>query len=216
MAALIPYLDVLLRAALTTIWISWVALLLGAVIGALVGIARTSRWRLLRLAALVYTETFRSIPILILMFFCYFGLPLVTGIDLTPFAAATLALMFEASALMSEVVRAGIESVGRGQWEAAHATGLRYWSIMRHVVGPQAMRVMLPPSVGVYIAVLKDSSLASIIGYLELTKTGLLIRESTGNSFFIFLVISILYFIINYSISLGGGFLERKFSFAHR
>ena len=209
------YFEVLLHAALTTLWISWVALLLGAVVGALVGIARTSRRHILRLAALLYTEIFRSIPILILMFFCYFGLPLVTGMDLSPFAAATLALMLEASSLMSEVVRAGIESVGRGQWEAAYSSGMPYWSAMRHVIGPQAVRVMLPPSVGVYIATLKDSSLASIIGYLELTKTGLLIRDSTGNSFMVFMVVSILYFVINYAISLGGGLLERKFSFAH-
>jgi His/Glu/Gln/Arg/opine family amino acid ABC transporter permease subunit len=209
------YGEVLLRAALTTLWISWVALLLGALVGALVGIARTSRLRVVRLAALLYTEIFRSIPILILMFFCYFGLPLVIGVDLSPFAAATLALMLEASSLMSEVVRAGIESVGRGQWEAVYSSGMRYWSAMRHVIGPQALRVMLPPSVGVYIATLKDSSLASIIGYLELTKTGLLIRDSTGNSFMVFLVVSILYFVINYAISLAGGVLERKFSFAH-
>ncbi|MBX6322733.1 MAG: amino acid ABC transporter permease [Rhodospirillaceae bacterium] len=211
----IPYLGVLLRAAVTTLWISWVALLLGAVVGGLVGMARTARWRLLRLAALIYTETFRSIPILILMFFCYFGLPLLTGHDLSPFAAATLALMLEASALMSEVVRAGIESVGHGQWQAAYASGMRYWSAMRHVIGPQAIRVVLPPSVGVYIATLKDSSLASIIGYLELTKTGLLVRDSTGDSFLVFLIVSVLYFIINYAISLAGGLLERKFSFAH-
>ena len=212
---LVQYFEVLLHAAFTTVWISWVALLLGAVVGALVGIARTSRRRVLRLAALLYTEVFRSIPILILMFFCYFGLPLVTGINLSPFAAATLALMLEASSLMSEVVRAGIESVSRGQWEAAYSTGMRYWSAMRHVIGPQAVRVMLPASVGVYIATLKNSSLASIIGYLELTKTGLLIRDSTGSSFMVFLVVSILYFVINYTISLGGGLLERKFAFAH-
>jgi polar amino acid transport system permease protein len=209
------YLLLLLRAAGTTLWISWVALLLGALVGALVGIARTSRRRSLRLAALLYTELFRSIPILILMFFCYFGLPLVTGLNLSPFAAATLALTLEASSLMAEVVRAGIESVGKGQWEAAYSSGMRYWPAMRHVIGPQAARVILPPSVGVYIATLKDSSLASIIGYLELTKTGLLVRDSTDSSFLVFLVVSILYFVINYAISLGGGLLERRFSLGH-
>jgi polar amino acid transport system permease protein len=212
----VQYFLLLLRAAGTTLWISWVALLLGALIGALVGIARTSRWRGLRLAALLYTELFRSIPILILMFFCYFGLPLVTGLNLSPFAAATLALTLEASSLMAEVVRAGIESVGKGQWEAAYSSGMRYWSAMRHVIGPQAARVILPPSVGVYIATLKDSSLASIIGYLELTKTGLLVRDSTDSSFLVFLAVSILYFVINYAISLGGGLLERRFSLGHR
>lgn len=212
---MVQYFQLLLRAALITLWISWVALLLGAVVGAIVGIARTSQWRILRLVALLYTEIFRSIPILILLFFCYFGLPLVLNLNLSPFTAATLALMLEASSLMSEIVRAGIESVGRGQWQAAYSSGMRYWSAMRHIIGPQAIRVMLPPSVGVYIAVLKDSSLASVIGYVELTKTGLLVRDSTGHSFLVFLVVSVLYFVINYAISLGGGFLERKFSIVH-
>jgi polar amino acid transport system permease protein len=205
----------LLRAAGITLWISWLGLLLGGLLGAAVGLARTSRWRVLRILALLYTELFRSIPVLILMFFCYFGLPLLVGLDLSPFAAATAALMFAASSLMAEVVRAGIDSVARGQWEAAFASGMRYRQVMRHIVGPQAVRVMLPPSVGVYIATLKESSLASIIGYVELTKTALLIRETTGQSLEVLATITLLYFVINYGISLVGGALERKYAIAH-
>jgi polar amino acid transport system permease protein len=212
---LADYGPLLLRAAGITLWISWLGLLLGGVLGAAVGLARTSRWRLLRVLALLYTELFRSIPVLILMFFCYFGLPLLVGLDLSPFAAATLALMFTASSLMAEVVRAGIDSVARGQWEAAFSSGMRYWQVMRYIVGPQAVRVMLPPSVGVYIATLKESSLASIIGYVELTKTALLIRETTGQSLEVLATITVLYFVINYGISLVGGALERKFAIAH-
>ena len=212
---LADYGALLLRAAGITLWISWLGLLLGGLLGAAVGLARTSRWRVLRILALLYTELFRSIPVLILMFFCYFGLPLLVGLDLSPFAAATAALMFMASSLMAEVVRAGIDSVARGQWEAAFSSGLRYLQVMRHIVGPQAVRVMLPPSVGVYIATLKESSLASIIGYVELTKTALLIRETTGQSLEVLATISLLYFVINYGISLVGGALERKFAIAH-
>ena len=214
-SVLVQYGELLLRAAGVTLWISWLGLLLGGLVGAVVGLARTSRWRVLRVFALLYTELFRSIPVLILMFFCYFGLPLLLGLDLSPFAAATLALMFTASSLMAEVVRAGIDSVARGQWEAAFSCGMRYWQVMRHIVGPQAVRVMLPPSVGVYIATLKESSLASIIGYVELTKTALLIRETTGQSLEVLATITLLYFVINYGISLVGGALERKFAIAH-
>jgi polar amino acid transport system permease protein len=88
---------------------------------------------------------------------------------------------------------------------------MNFSQIMRYVVGPQAIRVMLPPTVGVYIGTLKDSSLASVIGFVELTKAGLLVREASGASFQVFLVIGALYFLINYSISLGGAALERKF-----
>jgi polar amino acid transport system permease protein len=162
-----------------------------------------------------YTELFRSIPILVLLFFVYFGVPFVLDVNLSPFGAATIALMLEASSMMAEVVRAGIQSVGRGQWEAALSSGMKGWQAIRYVIGPQAIRVMLPPSVGVYIATLKDSSLAAIIGYVELTKAGLLIRESTGESFIVLSVVATLYFVINYAISLGGAAMERKFRIVH-
>lgn len=212
----LSYAPLLLRAAGTTIWLSWLAMLLGVVLGLGLAMLRTSPWRALRIAALVYTEFFRSIPILIVMFFCYFGMPLFLGFDLSPFAAATTALAVHASASMAEVIRAGIESVGRGQWEAARAFGMRYWPIMRLVVLPQAVRVVVPPSVGVFITVLKESTLASIIGYIELTKTGLLIRESTDGGFVPLLALAVLYFLINYGISLGGGVLERRFHAGQR
>jgi polar amino acid transport system permease protein len=212
----ITYLPLLLKAAGTTIWLSWLALVIGAVGGTAVALLRTSAWRGCRLAALVYTELFRSIPILIVMFFAYFGVPLVLGLDLSPFAAATIALALHASSTMSEVVRAGIESVGKGQWEAASAAGMRYGQMMRHIVGPQAIRVILPPSVGIYIATLKESSLASIIGYIELTRTGMLIRDSTGGGFASLLALAVIYFLINYCISLGGHALERRFDVGDR
>jgi ABC-type amino acid transport system permease subunit len=148
---------------------------------------------------------------IVLMFFCYFGLPLLLKIDLPPFAAATIALALVGSSLMAEVVRSGIESVGSGQWDAARAVGLRDRQIMRLIVGPQAIRVMLPPSVGVYVAILKDSSVASVIGYVELTKTGLLIRDSIGHGFEVLGYVALMYFAMNYGISLGGRALERRY-----
>jgi len=210
------YAPLLLRAAGTTLWLSWLAMLLGVVVGFGVALARVSPWRALRVAALAYTEFWRSIPILIVMFFAYFGLPLFLGWDLSPFAAATLALALHASASMSEVMRAGIESVGQGQWEAARAFGLRYGRTMQLVVLPQAVRVIVPPSVGVFITVLKESTLASIIGYIELTRTGLLIRESTNGGFVPLLALAVLYFAINYTISLGGRLLERHYDAGRR
>lgn len=205
------YAGLLLSAAGTTIWLSWLALLLGALGGAVFGLLRTSHWGAIRWFAILYIEVFRSLPIIIVMFFCYFGAPLVFKVDLSTFASATVALAFSASAMMAEVVRAGIESVHKGQWEASRASGMNYGQILRFVIGPQAIRVILPPSVGVYIATLKESSLAAIIGYVELTKTGLLMRESLNGSFTPLLAVAVLYFLINYVISLGGGALERRF-----
>ena len=200
----------LLKAAGLTLWISWLALLTGALAGGVVGLAATSRRRVVRWPALVFTETFRSIPILLLMFFCYYGVPLLLGRDLSPFAAATLALALEAASLMATVVRASLGSVPVGQRDAGAALGLRGWQSLVLVVVPQAARVALPPSVGVYVAVLKDSSVASVIGYLELTKTALLIRESSPFGLEALVGMSVLYFLINFAISTAGGALERR------
>lgn len=211
---LFDFWPVLLKGVLTTLWISWLGLVLGGLIGAVLGAALLSRSVVLRAIATVYTEVFRSFPPLILFFGCFYGISFAFRLDLSPFTAATIAMTLEASAFMAGVVKAGIASVDRGQWEAAQASGMQPWQVMRYVIGPQAVRVMLPPSVGVYIGTLKDSSLASVIGFVELTKSGLLIREATGASFQVFLIIGILYFIINYSISLGGAKLERTFHIA--
>ena len=212
----LAYGPLILKAAGTTLWLSWLAMLLGAVGGTAIATMRMSRWWPLRVLALVYTEFWRSVPILIVLFFAYFGLPLVSGLDISPFAAATLALALHASSTMSEVVRAGVGSVGRGQWEAADAAGFSRVQAVWHVIGPQAIRVVLPPSVGVFITTLKESSLASVIGYIELTKTGLLVRESTDGGFVPLLALAVLYFVINYAISLLGGVLERRFQIGRR
>ena len=207
---MIAFTPLLLRALVTTIWLSWLALLLAALGGVALALLRTSRYAPLRVASLLFVEFFRSIPILIVMFFCYFGVPVVLGVDVSTFAAATAALALQASAAMSEVVRAGILSVGKGQWEAAQSSGMSYVQVMRYIVGPQAGRVILPPSVGIYIATLKESALASIIGVIELTKTGLLIRESTGAGLSALSAVALLYFAMNYGISQAGGVLERR------
>jgi len=216
MLSLIVYAPIILKALGLTIWLSWLALLIGGLGGLVLALMRTSRFRLLMLFAMLYTEFFRSIPILIVLFFCFYGVPLLFGVDLSAFAAATVALGLHASSMMSEVIRAGIGSVGRGQWEAAQAAGMTYRQMMRHVVGPQAMQVILPPSVGVYIMVLKESSVASIIGYVELTETGLLIRESVGGGFAILGVVALLYFALCYAISLAGGAMERRMKIVGR
>lgn len=211
---LTQYSGYFLNGALTTIWISWLGLLLGAILGVLFALARISPNWVLRVIGTVYVETFRSIPILVLMFFCYYGLALVFQVDLSPFVAATMALTLSASAMMTEVMRAGIESVPRGQWEACRAAGMTSRQRWQYIILPQAVRVIVPPSVGVYITVLKDSSLASIIGYVELAKAGLLVRDATGQNLQVLGIVAVLYFIINYTISLVGSALERRFHIA--
>src|SRR4029079_18348215 len=130
--------------------ISWLALIVAGVFGAVVGYYRTSVSWWLRSIATIYTEFFRSIPTLVQLFFVYFGITFIFSLDLSPFAAATIALGLEGSALMSEVVRSGLQSVGKGQVEAARSSGLTGWQVGRYVVWPQAIRVMIPPAVSIY------------------------------------------------------------------
>lgn len=196
---------------LTTLWISWLALMLGGIVGTVIAHLRLSRIHAFRIFALGYTEFFRSIPPLMLFFGCYYGVSYALDINLNPFTSATLALTLTASSLMAEVVRSGIDSVGTGQWLAATSSGMRKLQVFRYVVWPQALRVCLPPATGVYISTLKDSSVASVIGYIELTRSGLLIRETTGSSLDVFVIIATIYFVINYGLSLCGGALERRF-----
>lgn len=207
---------VLMRGLAVTLWISWLALLLAAVVGAGVGVGRTSKLWVLRFVTRAYTEFFRSIPTLVQLFFVYYGITFVFGINLSPFAAATIALALEGSALMSEVVRGGLQSIGHGQKEAALSSGMKPWQAELYVIWPQAIRVMAPPAVGVYVSTLKASALASVIGYVELTKSGLLIRESVRGQpggLTILVAVAAIYVIINFAISKFGAAIERRNSF---
>lgn len=209
------YWPVFLRGLALTIGLSAVALVIGLVLGTLVGIARTYGPGWLRGVCAVYTESFRSIPPLLMFFGAYFGLSYAVNVQFTPFEASVIAMVLEASAFISEVVRAACRSIERGQWDAAQALGLGFWPTMRTVVGPQAVRVLIPPTIGVYVAVLKDSSFASVVGLVELTRAGLLVRETTGDSLRIFLLLAGVYFAINFTISSVALGLERRFRFAH-
>lgn len=210
------YIPILIEALGTTIWLSWLALVIGAVGGLLLALMATSRFRFLRIVTLLYSQFFVSVPVLIILFFFYYGAARLFGLDISSFTAATAALAAHASALLSSVIAAGIGSVGRGQWDAAQVSGMTYPQVMRHVVMPQAARVILPPFVNIYIRIIKESSIAALIGYVELTQTGLMIRESTGGGLAILGVVAILYFLLNYAISLAGGAIERRMSPAFR
>ncbi|MBV9735809.1 MAG: amino acid ABC transporter permease [Acidisphaera sp.] len=209
------YWPVFLHGLVLTVELSLIALAAGFVLGMAVGLARTYGPGPVRLLCTGFTETFRSIPPLLLFFGAFYGLTYATGLALSPFQASVIAMTLEASAFISEVVRAAFRSVDRGQWNAAQALGLRFWAALWTVIGPQAIRVLIPPTIGVYVAVLKDSSFASIVGLVELTRAGLLVRETVGDSLTVFLLLSGIYFAINFAISSGALALEARFRFAH-
>ena len=153
-----------------TIKVSLLAITLSMSIGLLVALPALTQNRALRLCNRVYVEVFRSIPVLVMILWVYYGLPLLLGVELNVFQAAILALGLCDSAFQAEIFRAGIQSVPKGQHEAAQVLGLRPAQKMRTIILPQALRVILPPLGNQFVYMLKMSSLASIIGLSELTR----------------------------------------------
>ena len=204
------YLLLLLKGAFVTLELSFASLIFGTIGGVLLGVLRTARAAPMRALPLFYIEIVRSTPFLVLLFFIYYGLPLALNTDIPAYPAAIAALSIYCSAYMAEVVRAGLQSVPRGQSEAAAALGLRYRSIMRLVILPQAMRVMVPPTIGVYISTIKESSLASVIGFVELLGTGTEIREANAGrgTADVLIFVAVCYFLICFALSRVGRRME--------
>ncbi|NGO09023.1 amino acid ABC transporter permease [Streptomyces sp. HC44] len=204
----------LLSAMGITLMLGVVSFVLGCALGALVGLARISRFRLLKGLAIAYVSVFRGTPLLIQIMLVYYGLPQI-GIMIEPVPSAILALTVYAAAYLSENFRAGIIAVDHGQWEAAHSMGMPYWRMLRRIVAPQAMRVALPPIGSRFIALMKDTSLASAVTVVELTRAAESIGSSTFRYMEAFLVAGAAYWLINTLLSVGQGALERRLGRAY-
>ena len=142
----------------------------------------------------------RGTPLMLQLVFLFFGLPFM-GINLSPLLSAIIGLSTYSIAYLAEIVRTGVESIAKDQWEAASALGMRYFPSMLFVVLPQAIKIMVPPTVGFFIGLIKDSSLCAVVGFMELSRAGRLIVEKTHLSFQVFLIIALLYFLICYPLS---------------
>jgi len=187
---------------------------LGGVLGFFIGLMRASKNKLLNLLSLCYVETFRNSPLLIQLFLIYYGLPILFNTDVPPQTTATIAITLYTAGYMAEVFKSAINGIAKGQWEASYSLGLSYTQSLRRVILPQAFRIAIPPSVGVFVAVTKDSSLASIIGFMELTRMAAVVRSQTFTTFDVLGVTALLYFIMCYSFSKLGSFLEKKLEVA--
>lgn len=202
-------LPLLLRGALMTVYITLLTLLLGVPGGLLVALARLSSFRPLSLVATVYVEVIRGTPLLMQIFVIYFVLPAV-GVSLPQFVAALLALSLNAAAYTSEIFRAGIQSIDAGQMEAARALGMDYRGAMRWVILPQTVRRVLPPLTNEAVALLKDSSLISIIGLAELTRVGREQASNSGSPVTIVLAVALLYLAMTLPLTHLVRRLERR------
>lgn len=209
LALLAHWMPQLLVAALGTLKLTISAFLVGAVMGLFLAIARTSRSSLLRRCAMVYIDVVRGIPAVVVLFLIYFGLA-PYGVVLDAFSAAVIGLGLSAAAYLAEIFRAGLQAIHVGQREAAEMIGMRRGQVMRYVLFPQALRVVLPPTVNYAIALLKDSSVASLISAPELM---LRTRDLTSEFFMplqLYLVVSAIYLSLSYPLSLAATYLERR------
>jgi len=190
------------------------AMLLGFAVGLLVGIGRLAKSRWIRTPATIYVELFRGVPLVMVIFWFWFILPRALGVSLPEYGIALAAFVVFEAAYLGEIVRAGIQSVPRGQVEAAESTGLSSAQTMRLVVLPQALRNMIPALVTQFIVLFKDTSLASIIGYLDLTKAAQIVNNREIRPFELYLFIAVVYWLCAYGMSRYAGYLEKRLATA--
>lgn len=234
--------NLLVQGLLTTIRLSFWSLLLALPIGLLAGLLRVSQYLFNRTAGGWYVNLFRNMPPLVLVLICYYfisdqilprlaivdqlyaapqSLQHLTGLLLAPvdqievFLAAVATLALYEGAYIGEIVRAGINSVESGQWQAARALGMRRWQLLRHIVLPQAYRRMIPPLAGQFISTIKDSAIVSVISLQELTFQGMELMAATYLTFEVWISVAVLYFLLTYSCSRLAGMMEVRLRQIH-
>ena len=205
----LTHLGYLATAAQWTILLSLMAFVGGAVLGLALALARVSKIPFLRNAAAIYIQVLQGTPLMVLLFLSYFGLS-IAGLNVPPLLAAALSLTFYTGAFLGEIWRGCIQSVTQTQWEAAECLGLSRFSQYFYVVLPQACRIATPPTVGFMVQVVKNTSLASVIGFLELSRAGQIVNNSTFQPFTVYFIIALMYFALCYPLSLASRHFERK------
>ncbi len=205
-------LPLLAMGALVTVEITAVAVSLGVMIGLFVGIAELSRYGYLRIPAKLYVDFIRGTPLLVQIFIIYFALPVIIGARIEPFVAAVAACSINSGAYVAEIFRSGIQSIDKGQTEAGRSLGMSWTQTMVTIIIPQAFRRIIPQLGNEFIAMLKDSSLVSVIGFEELTRKGQLIIASTYGSLEIWSTVAVIYLVMTLSISRFVSYLEKRFN----
>ena len=186
------------------------AIVLGFILGIFIGLGRLARSPWIRIPATVYVEFFRGVPLVMVIFWFWFIIPVLLRVALPEYGVALTAFVVFEAAYLGEIVRAGIQSVPSGQMEAATATGLTQTQTMLYVILPQALRNMIPALVTQFIVLFKDTSLASIIGYVDLTKAAQIVNNREIRPFELYLFIAVIYWLCTYSMSLYARYLEKR------
>jgi polar amino acid transport system permease protein len=206
----------LLAGVITTLELALLSLVLGTLVALLAALLRMSRHWWLRLPTRVYIDFFRTTPLLVQILWAFFVLPSVIHVDITIFEASVLAIGLNTGAFLAELYRGAIKSVPRGQWDAARALGLSKTASFVSIILPQAFRVALPPYTATAMLTLKGTSLAAVVGVLELTQRGNLITEVTFKPIQVLTAVALIYFVLIYPISILSAALERRQGTAYK
>lgn len=199
----------LLLAARWTVALSLIAFVGGALVGLALLLARLAQLPGAQRGVSLYVQLFQGTPLLMQLFLAYFGLALL-GLEVSAWLAAGVALTLYASAFLAEIWRGCVDAIPKGQWEAADSLALSFSEKMRHVIGPQALRIAIAPTVGFLVQVIKGTALASVIGFIELTKAGTMISNATFKPFTVYACVALMYFALCWPVSACSRHLERK------
>lgn len=199
----------LLLAAQWTIVLSLIAFAGGGLVGGGLLVARLTGKRWIEKFVARYVQLFQGTPLLMQIFLAYFGIGLF-GIKLSPWVSVSVALTLYTSAFLTEIWRGCVAAIPKGQWEASQSLALSFGEQLRYVILPQALRIAVPPTVGFLVQVIKGTALASVVGFVELTRAGNMIANVTYAPFTVFACVALIYFALCYPISLYAQFLERK------
>lgn len=208
--------DILSNLLIATQWtlvLSAIAFVSGGIVGLILLFMRTSQIAPLGWFTKFYIEFFQGTPLLMQLFLFFFGIALF-GIEVSPWLAAWMALTFWTSAFLAEIWRGCVEAIPRGQWEASSTLALSYIEQMRYVILPQATRIAIAPTVGFSVQVIKGTALASIIGFVELTKAGTLLNNATFRPFLVYSLVALIYFCLCFPLSWFSKKLEGRLNVA--
>lgn len=201
----------LLLALRWTVGLSAIAFIGGGVVGGLLLVLRLSGSRIAGYFVRGYVQLFQGTPLLLQLFLVYFGLAIV-GINTSPLFTASFCLTLYASAYLTEIWRGSVEAIPRQQWEAAQSLALNFREQLRYIILPQALRVAIAPTVGFLVQAIKNTALASVIGFVELTRAGQIISNATFSPFLIYGSVALFYFFLCFPLSIWSRHLEQRLS----
>ena len=206
----LPELFFILSAVRWTIALSLIAMVCGGVVGMAIAMMRTSQSKAIRLIAAGYIQIFQGTPVLMQLFIVYYGVAVIFNVQIDPWPAVILAFTLYSGAFLGEIWRGSIEAIPKSQWEAARALALRPFDQMMSVILPQAFRISIPPTVGFLVQLIKSTSIAAIIGFVELTRAGQLMTNATYEPQVIYPIVAVLYFAMCWPLSVLSQNLEKR------